>query len=973
MKIIFRAGRIAVLIIIVTSMAAIASEEKSVTAADIFVYNVSYTGVVEDDSVRWSGRAKFRVSATRDVSIPLPSQRAVLISIKLGRRDVPVIVSDDKWTIPKVRRGVHTIKWTALASWMDKGEERWLRMALPPSPIADVTIDFPDKGIHAAIEPALGVRTKSVRGRTRIEAELPYTTGVLIKWNRPAPELERSKPARETLRTRVESSTRIAYNNGVLEAEDFVHWVALTGATDSITFRLPAGWEVTSIRSESVKRWSVRKRDKKGVCELKLSSGTHRDVEFRVHRELILPELPANSIMGAPTIDGVVSHRGTVAFERSDQITAQVQEVKRLIRTDASSLGAPGMRPPLLAFRFVKTGAEATVTLNEPRAMEPELRASIISLLTIEREMLWVWAKVSFIVTRSRVDSFRMMLPPGVRLTGVRSKYLREYKTTSTPDGVIVEVRLDRGVKGKHGIAVDYERVLVSDGGIEFPFLLPMGVKSMEGEIGVEARENLEIEGEKAKNVQHIDITRVSPDIPQRATRPLLAAYRYSRIAQLDTPLKLTLTVKRHKPVDVKEAVADQALFETLALNGGGHITQAIFGIRNKGRQFMRLTLPRDAKVWSAFIAGEPVNPSRDDKGVVLVPLAKSAEENGKLMSFPIKIVYQSSGRPLRGIGIRRFDLPKVDLTVSRLAWKVILPDGPRFMKIGGTISSQSESGKRQRNYNKIKQVPLLIPSNFLKFQSKSRQSESKVNLAGIATAQVSFFSETGRYGVTFDEIGWSPVGHTKYAYFMGNDALLGGTGPQNPIPPFPLEVPSENFFALAVGNIDSDPFPDIWTIDENKTPRNIADDVNNYYSPEYKRLKKRGLFNNLDGVIQVASVKTAQSSGVLPIDIDIPAGGSPRLFLKLFPTEDNLPTTVSFFLMPKGLHRVLSGIGIVSILILGGVFLQRRKRNRSAGPGDATESPAKKMPRFLTIFMAICTALFLVQVLFTVLILFFA
>ena len=148
----------------------------------------------------------------------------------------------------------------------------------------------------------------------------------------------------------------------------------------------------------------------------------------------------------------------------------------------------------------------------------------------------------------------------------------------------------------------------------------------------------------------------------------------------------------------------------------------------------------------------------------------------------------------------------------------------------------------------------IAIP-DFLRFQAKSRQSEARVNLAGIVTCQVSYFGETNHWGTRFTgnySIGWSPVGKTKYAFTMGTDAesqltdidgsctgvvgqclgqvCSGAPGPDATYGAVCQAPDCSGFTALAIGNVDADTQAtdlDCWFIDLGKTPTNPYDDVN--------------------------------------------------------------------------------------------------------------------------------------------------
>lgn len=164
----------------------------------------------------------------------------------------------------------------------------------------------------------------------------------------------------------------------------------------------------------------------------------------------------------------------------------------------------------------------------------------------------------------------------------------------------------------------------------------------------------------------------------------------------------------------------------------------------------------------------------------------------------------------------------------------------------------------------------IAIP-NFLKFQCKSKQSEAKVNLSGIFTAQKSFYGEYNFYTTDLVSINWTPDGMPLYVYGFAEAGPM-----EENLPKSIAEVPRDydpdrkdtaspdvisstysttkmrdlsgkvltgkdlppdttadasGFLAGAVGDVDVDhasPRLDIWTIDQNKTLRVISNDCTN-------------------------------------------------------------------------------------------------------------------------------------------------
>ncbi len=133
----------------------------------------------------------------------------------------------------------------------------------------------------------------------------------------------------------------------------------------------------------------------------------------------------------------------------------------------------------------------------------------------------------------------------------------------------------------------------------------------------------------------------------------------------------------------------------------------------------------------------------------------------------------------------------------------------------------------------------IAIP-NFIKFQLRSKASESKVNLAGIRTSQESYFAEAGTYvdwtsapvavpgqqkqpfsaavpicntplvpgtdpGYCF--VGWQPEGDVYYTYEV--QAYVGGAAT-----PFP--TPSNQFWSVGTADIDGDTVNfNVWGINQ--------------------------------------------------------------------------------------------------------------------------------------------------------------
>ena len=124
----------------------------------------------------------------------------------------------------------------------------------------------------------------------------------------------------------------------------------------------------------------------------------------------------------------------------------------------------------------------------------------------------------------------------------------------------------------------------------------------------------------------------------------------------------------------------------------------------------------------------------------------------------------------------------------------------------------------------------IAIP-NFLKFQAKAKQSESKANLKAFYTAAKSNFAESGSY--VCGKCDWTPEKGYRYDYFV--DGAVDITDSTKGLKPDGTHCAKTTgsgaqeqtaFTTGASANIDSDDGCDEWTIDDSNDMKNAVSDV---------------------------------------------------------------------------------------------------------------------------------------------------
>ena len=121
----------------------------------------------------------------------------------------------------------------------------------------------------------------------------------------------------------------------------------------------------------------------------------------------------------------------------------------------------------------------------------------------------------------------------------------------------------------------------------------------------------------------------------------------------------------------------------------------------------------------------------------------------------------------------------------------------------------------------------IAIP-NFLKFQSRTKQSEAKMNLKSVFTSFKSSWPKDNTFVCSPSEFcGWSPEAGADYKYKGGaTPEEKGATADCAPTTIATVGATVSGFTATAEGNIDTDATCDGWSINDANSMLNETNDV---------------------------------------------------------------------------------------------------------------------------------------------------
>ncbi|MBN1507652.1 MAG: hypothetical protein JW955_12445 [Sedimentisphaerales bacterium] len=405
--------------------------------------------------------------------------------------------------------------------------------------------------------------------------------------------------------------------------------------------------------------------------------------------------IPALRVVGAKT------QRGYVVIAAEPGIEIDPPQVQNLREVHTASVPMR-VAQAQYAYRF----READWTLNLLARRKPaEVRAEVFHLQSIGEALAYGSAVINYVITGSPLDELSFRLPESfenVEFVG------RDVRRWVRQDGVWV-AKLTRKVLGDYSLAVTYTQRHGPGKPIQLGALVADGVQTQTGYVVVTSHLDLRLQLTSDQpagqaGLLPIALDELPSDYRLLTSSPILAAYKY--VAEPHTAM---LTIDPYERSELLPVVVDIADLQTkLAIRPDGRIesvTTVRYKVKNATGQFLALTMPADARVWSV----SQVEPAREergrdtlateersirlaashdrDSGRLLVPLRRQANPNDPAtIELEYGQVHQSDSLWTR----------TVDLTAPRCAvpnayadWQIIVPDRWAILPAGGNMQAQ--------------------------------------------------------------------------------------------------------------------------------------------------------------------------------------------------------------------------------------------------------------------------------------------
>lgn len=297
-------------------------------------------------------------------------------------------------------------------------------------------------------------------------------------------------------------------------------------------------------------------------------------------------------------------------------------------------------------------------------------RARVTSLVGLGEDVSSLSATIQVDVMQGVTRELTLDVPAGFVVNQVNGATVADWEVASG----LLRVRLLDPISTATSFVVQGEGKLPADGDVRIPLVRVPAAERETGGVAISVLGAGEIEKHQMRGLEPADVADLA-DVTAGRESPSMAAFRFRPVAGSEARA-LTVSVRRYTPQAVMIANIEEARYRVMASEDGLYLVEGHFAVRNNQRSFLKVTLPEQATIWSASVAGKPVRPGVAEGDAVLLALEKGrAGEDAP--TFVVRITYLQRGSPWSDKATARLTLAALDLPISRTG--IELHHSPRF------------------------------------------------------------------------------------------------------------------------------------------------------------------------------------------------------------------------------------------------------------------------------------------------------
>jgi len=365
-------------------------------------------------------------------------------------------------------------------------------------------------------------------------------------------------------------------------------------------------------------------------------------------------------------------------------ITVQIPSEKHM--TVSYGAGHTSVEAQLATTNALQVKLLRNVTKDRGKG-QAKIYADAMNLLSIDEGVLRVTSRFKINIIQNTVNQLKIQVPGGYSVLYVNDQTGQEihgWFVRMDNGNELLTIPLDGDVEGTVIFTVVAEKLFESDDEVIFTGLSVVDAIRHTGYIGAEKLSSVEAQVSYIENIDRIDVLDLPRELVGLSSQPILFGLKYAQL-----PFTMNIAITKHEDLPVVHTVIDNANVVTVFLKDGKVISRVVYSIQNTEKQFLELSLPEGAEIWSLHVDGERQVPARNVDGTFMIPLARSQIQDGVVSAFTVELLYFQKGNAFSVFGNGRIYFPRVDVVISKMLWSCYFPIHYQFVHFGGNVEKE--------------------------------------------------------------------------------------------------------------------------------------------------------------------------------------------------------------------------------------------------------------------------------------------
>ncbi|MCK9589770.1 MAG: hypothetical protein M0Q93_10485, partial [Terrimicrobiaceae bacterium] len=442
-----------------------------------------------------------------------------------------------------------------------------------------------------------------------------------------------------------------------------------------LSFALPEGLEVEAISGAALSQWAEAVEEGGRIITLQLNGRTIGEQSFAL--TLVGSAPAAQESWPVPRLLLREATRQTGELFLVPEKGIRLHAVKRESVSQMDSRTGGETHAGALAFRLLQENWSLNLGIE---ALEPWVTVQALQEITVREGQTLTRLGLRYRVDNAAVKHLRLRLPglgesqaQTVRGTGSAVNDL--VKVPDEKD--LWEIRFQRGMAGETDVQIEFQGQTAREQDKE-SIRTPTfeGARQITQFVSVRGSGRIELDANiLPRGWQRVDWSAVPINLQDRSDRsvPVLCF----RVAEPEAPL--AVNIRRHDVADALKLRVTQGDLTTLFSPLGPSLTAVQLAVEVVEKSSLRVNLPKDARIFSAFVNEESVGVVREgDAYLINVSPNTDADRSAK-----VRLVYSVPDAQRRGIELIG---PGLDVPLVNVSWRIIVPPGHAVSSYRGAL-----------------------------------------------------------------------------------------------------------------------------------------------------------------------------------------------------------------------------------------------------------------------------------------------